>query len=94
MYWGEEVTPHHGAEEVSSVAQEVVLREVRAPTFVWGVALGRLPERGDISARPERTGRWRRGKEGPPGGEVSQASPWRWGQARASEPHNIPWTEC
>lgn len=37
MCWGEEVTPHHGAEEVSSAAQEVMLREVRAPTLsgVW-----------------------------------------------------------
>ena len=59
----------HGAEEVSSGAWEVVLREVRATSSAWGVAPGRLPEGGDIGARPGRTGRWRRGKECPPGRE-------------------------
>lgn len=78
------VTPHHRAEEVSSAAQAVVLRKVRALFFTWGMASGRLPERGGISTRCERTERWRKGKEGPPGWENSQASPWRWSWGQAS----------
>lgn len=68
------MTPHLGADEASSAAQEVVLREFRA-TSSGDVASGRLPERGYIEARPERTGGWRRGR-----GDF-QAPPWRRGQA-------------
>lgn len=37
IYWGEAVTPHDGAEEVNSGAQEVLLRKVRDTSFcrVW-----------------------------------------------------------
>lgn len=68
------MTPHLGADEVSSAAQDVVLRGFRA-TSSGGVASGRLPERGYIGAPPERTGGWRRGRED------IQAPPWRRGQA-------------